>query len=139
MKTQITDPSKAIDKVTYEKLLAFFTMSSMGALFDQEMGNFCILGADQQGLVYSTNHTLRKPLAVMGLGGTGKTICVCARIQYMYLRNKLGPNAKALYVHFKSPNIRKLVENKLKACGVNMNYVEFKDYEDINNGLYDVF
>ncbi len=44
----------------------------MGALYDKEINSSYILAKDQRDLVETTQHSLRRPLAVTGLAGKVK-------------------------------------------------------------------
>ena len=70
---EISDPTKAMDKSTYEALLSHFLLLSVGTLHDKEMQSFCILGKDQAKLVGTKQHSLHKPLGVRGVAGNFST------------------------------------------------------------------
>jgi hypothetical protein len=137
-KNQVSNSAIAISDVKYEALLAHFTVLSVGALHDREMGNFCVLAAPQAALVNTPLHSLRRPFGIKGLAGTGKTVSVCARIQRLDQTGCLTATAMAAFVFF-NHHVRDLVENKLTACGVQMSFLHFIDWNMNDNNIQKVF
>ena len=99
----ISDPSKAVEEHVFEKVLEFVAQHSKGVLYDETVRTFCILGEDQTKLLQRPEQNLARPTIIYGLGGTGKTISILARIQQ--ISKHLSYTRKALYLCFQDNGI----------------------------------
>ena len=115
----ISDPTKAVEQNTYDKVLSFFTLLSCGVLYDKLSEKFCVLGKDQKKLVDSALLPIDTLRGVMGLAGTGKTIAVCARVEQHKIKRRLGPQSKVAYI-CESETVQNWVRMVLSKCGVDV-------------------
>mgnify|MGYP003322239561 CR=1 FL=1 len=132
MKGIISDPTTAVDPSTYDSVLDFVARHCVGVLYDETVKSFCILGDDQAKLVNSKEQPLTKPTIVYGLGGTGKTISIMARIQR--ISGKLNASCRALYVCFED-NATAMVKRKLGACKVDLAHIIFANFSSFPHNL----
>ena len=135
--TKVTDGQLAVDPDTYRKVLEYATQQCVGVLLDQTVGTFCILSPEQHRLVTRLNDSLSLALFVLGLGGTGKTVCVGARIQFIYLAGWLGPHSKVMFVYFHQ-NVQSMMLARLTAASVDLSHVDFVDYSNNRFNLGDL-
>ena len=98
MKGIINDPTTAVDPSTFNTALDFVARHCIGVLYDETVKSYCILGNDQAKLVRRGEQPLHEPTVVYGLAGTGKTISIMARMQY--ISGNLSETTKALYISF---------------------------------------
>ena len=94
----VSDPSKAVEESVFDRVLEFVAQHSKGVLYDETVKSFCILGEDQTKLLQRPEQNLSRPTVIYGLGGTGKTISILARIQQ--ISRHLSDSRKALYMCF---------------------------------------
>ena len=125
MKEIVSDSAMVVDPSTYDTVLDFVARHCVGVLYDETVKSFCILGDEQAKLVNSKEQLLTKPTIVYGLGGTGKTISILARIQS--ISGKLNASCRALYVCFED-NAIAMVKRKLQACQVDLTYITFANH-----------
>ena len=128
----VTDPSLAIDESVFESVMEFVARHCVGVLYDEIVKSFCILGDDQAKLVKRPEQPLSKPTIIYGLGGTGKTISIMARIQH--ISGNLGPSSRALFVSFED-NAIEMVKKKLEACNVDLTHVIFSNFSTFPHNL----
>ena len=131
----VTDPSLAVGESVFDSVLEFVARHCVGVLYDQFVKSFCILGDDQAKLVKRPEQPLREPTIIYGLGGTGKTISIMARIQH--ISGNLGPSSRALYVSFED-NVIEMVKKKLEACNVDLTHITFANFSTFPLDLKDL-
>ena len=131
----VTDPSLAVEESVFDGVLEFVARHCVGVLYDEVVKSFCILGDDQAKLVKRPEQPLREPTIIYGLGGTGKTISIMARIQH--ISGSLGPTSRALYVSFED-NVIEMVKKKLEACNVDLTHITFANFSSFTLDLKDL-
>ena len=125
IKSIVDDPSKAVDEGFYQSILQFVTRHCVGVLYDETVKSFCILGKDQAKLVKKNEQPLNEPTVIYGLGGTGKTISIMARIQH--ISGHLNAASRAIYLTSKD-NAIEMVKKKLEACNVDLTHITFANF-----------
>ena len=133
----VSDPQLAVDFKTFDTVLDFAARHCIGVLFDENLGAMCVLGKRQDQLVFQPLQVLADPLVVLGLAGTGKTISVCARIQYLEALGQLGLTCRVLYIYFEE-NMKELVQSRLTTCHVDLTHVDFANYNSSPYMLQDL-
>ena len=132
IKSVVQNRSLAIKESDFESVLEFVARHCVGVLYDEVVKSFCILGGDQTKLLQRPEQLLSDPTIVYGLGGTGKTISIMARIQQ--ISGNLGPSSRALYVSFENNTI-KMVKKKLEACNVDLSFITFANFSSFSPDL----
>ena len=127
-------PELAVDHAVYNEVLNFLVRSCVGVLYDELVKSCCILGEDQAKLVNRKEQPLAQPTVIYGLGGTGKTISILARIQR--ISGKLSPSCRALYLCFED-NVKAMVEMKLKACRVDLTHITIENVNRFSHNVSD--
>ena len=135
IKSIVTDPSKAVDDDVYDSILQFVTRHCVGVLYDETVKSFCILGKDQAQLVKRTEQPLNNPTVIYGLGGTGKTISIMARIQH--ISSQLNSASRAIYFTSED-NAIEMVKKRLEACNVDLTHVTFANLATSPYNLRDI-
>ena len=125
MRQLVSDPESAIEEEDFNKILEFVSTHCVGALYDETVKSFCVLGDDQVKLVKRKEQPLDEPTVVYGLAGTGKTVSIMARIQAN--SGNLNESSKAIYVGFED-NAIEMVKRKLSACKVDLTHVTFANF-----------
>eukprot|EP00092_Neocalanus_flemingeri_P074900 GFUD01092693.1.p1 GENE.GFUD01092693.1~~GFUD01092693.1.p1 ORF type:complete len:100 (-),score=5.55 GFUD01092693.1:27-326(-) len=63
-----------------------------------------------------------EPKLIQGLAGTGKTVTIAAKIEFLFMTDKLSSSRKCMYLCH-SPALIKEMENSLKRSSVDMTYI----------------
>ena len=135
IKSIVDDPSKAVDVSLYDNVLQFITRHCLGVLYDETVQRFCILGKDQDILVKSSEKLLNEPTVIYGLGGTGKTISIMARIQH--ISSHLSASSRAIYFTSED-NAIATVKKRLDACNVDLTHITFANLATSPYNLRDI-
>ena len=135
IKSIVDDPFKAVDEVIYDSILQFVTRHCVGVLYDESVKSFCILGKDQAQLVKTPEQPLNDPTVIYGLGGTGKTISIMARIQHV--SSQLNAASRAIYFTFED-NAIEMVKKRLEACNVDLTHITFTNLATSPYNLRDI-
>ncbi|KAL1505915.1 hypothetical protein ABEB36_005364 [Hypothenemus hampei] len=106
---------------TFMLLLKRFVILSCGVFMDEIDKNLLALLTQEQMKVLQNIHGQR-PLVVHGIAGTGKTLLILKKLQWLYENGQLNDKYKALYICY-WPGLRCEVLNKINSMGLS-SYVD---------------